>query len=191
MSRGDARVALAVLILPVSVWASCRKETMQATAPALGAPPMQPTPPPQSVRPLPDATFRVEWLGHDVPAVMTPGSIHGVTVTLRNASPLPWPDPDSTGQNPPEAGAVRLASRWRAGAASSPAPAWEPARADLRRLVLPGQIVTVRATVTAPPKVGDYALEFDLLQELIAFFGDKGGATLVVPVRVAGPSTAN
>jgi hypothetical protein len=38
--------------------------------------------------------------------------------------------------------------------------------------------------VVAPPEPGEYRLQLDLLQELVAWFEDKGAPRLLVPIRV-------
>jgi hypothetical protein len=166
-----------MMIAAIAALAACGKRD-QADIPLN----LNPSPPPRPVRPLPDQAFRVEWLAHDVPGVMPAGASRRVTVTFKNVSPLPWPDPDATSHEPPEQGAVRLAYRWRSAASRIP-PAWGP-RVDFERLLHPGETATLSLTVTAPAIAGDYQLQFDLVQEMATFFGDKGASPLVVPVRV-------
>jgi len=144
--------------------------------------PVNPSPPTRPVRELPGQAFRVEWVGHDVPIVMKAGSSRRVTVTFKNVSTLPWPDPDSSSYEPPERGAVRLAYRWWS--TSPPTPSAWAGRADLQRLLQPGQTATLSVDVTAPPEPGSHRLQFDLVQEMATFFGDKGAAQLIVPVRI-------
>lgn len=143
--------------------------------------PVNPSPPSRAVRTLPDQAFHVEWVGHDVPAAMRAGARTRVAVTFKNVSALPWPDPDSTSYEPPQSGAVRLTYRWQQGTA--PPLGWG-GRADLHRLLMPGQAATLSLAVNAPRVPGDYQITFDLVQEMAVFFGDKGATRLVVPVRV-------
>jgi hypothetical protein len=173
--------SLTMFAVLVMVAASCRREKSapdQSNMPVPG----NPSPPSRPVRPLPDQAFHVEWVGHDVPVAMKSGATARVTVTFKNVSTLPWPDPDSSSYEPPVAGAVRLAYRWWP--ASSPTPLAWGARADLERLLQPGQTATLGLAVTAPAVPGEYRLQFDLVQELACFFGDKGANQLIVPVRV-------
>jgi hypothetical protein len=176
--RATSVVMIAVL---AAVAASCRcgrPAPEQAYIPV----PVNPSPPPRPVRPLPDQAFHVEWVGHDVPDVMKAGASVQVTVTVKNVSSLPWPDPDSTSYEPPQYGAVRLAYRWWPASSTTPS-AWGR-RADLKRLLRPGQTATLALPVIAPAIPEDYRLQFDLVQEMAAFFQDKGAARLMVPVRV-------
>jgi len=135
------------------------------------------------VRPLPDGAYRVEWVADTVPRTMRPGASANVTVTLKNVSSTLWPNPRSSGYEPPGAGAVRLGHRWWS--TSSPVPISEsPSRADLERPVGPGESVSLQVVVTAPTPPGEYRLQFDLVQELVAWFEAKGAPTLLVPVRI-------
>jgi ubiquinone/menaquinone biosynthesis C-methylase UbiE len=58
-------------------------------------------------------------------------------------------------------------------------------RALLEAGVKPGQEINVELKVKAPTAPGDYLLELDLVQEFVAWFGDRGSATTIVPVRIA------
>ena len=48
--------------------------------------------------------------------------------------------------------------------------------------------VEVEAEATAPLEPGHYVLEFDILQEGVAWFGDRGSPTLCLPMEVIDPS---
>jgi O-antigen ligase len=66
---------------------------------------------------------------------------------------------------------------------------------DGRRTRLPadvasGETVVLRAELQAPPAEGRYLLGWDMVQERVAWFSDRAVAPAVVPVRVAGASTA-
>lgn len=165
----------------VAMGVSCRGEkptAEQAFIPVPLVPPRVSRP----VRPLPGEAFHVEWVGHDVPPAMKAGGNTTVTVTFKNLGMVPWPDPDSTSHEPPQAGAVRLAYRWWLASNAKPL-AWGR-RADLVRLLQPGQAATLRLTVTAPAAPGGYRLQFDLVQEMAGYFQDKGSAQLFIPVQV-------
>jgi hypothetical protein len=57
-------------------------------------------------------------------------------------------------------------------------------RAPLPRDLGPGEELELSMVVNAPRDPGDYLLEVDLLQEGVAWFGDKGSPTVTLPVRV-------
>ena len=60
---------------------------------------------------------------------------------------------------------------------------------DGRRTFLPDEMkpseeITVNAKIITPKNPGDYLLEFDLVQEGIGWFKDKGSTTLMKPVKI-------
>jgi SAM-dependent methyltransferase/uncharacterized protein (DUF3820 family) len=59
-------------------------------------------------------------------------------------------------------------------------------RTPLPRDVPPGDHLEVRAEVDVPAAPGRYALELDMVDEGIAWFGSLGSPTLQVPIEVAG-----
>lgn len=153
---------------------------------------------PPEPAPLPDSAFRVTWQRvvwrkMDWPAMrwVATGVLDGLhprervlaLVTLRNAGDRVWPD--AAAADPARSGiyAVRLAYRWRR------ASVWGPyeERADLREPLAAGQAAAVWIPVIAPPEPGAYLLQFDLVQEGIAWFADKGADRLLLPARVNAP----
>ena len=50
--------------------------------------------------------------------------------------------------------------------------------------VKPGEEVTLDALVVGPAQPGDYILEFDMVQEMVAWFKDKGSGTIKVDIKV-------
>ena len=140
------------------------------------------SPPAEGVNSLPDSAFHVTWGAAEVPRSMQAGGIALASVTFKNASPDIWPDRRSAGGSPPGAGAVRLSYRWWT--AGSPLPTPYEARADLRTPLRPGDSATLSILVKAPSQPGEYRLQFDLVQELVAWFEDKGVASPRIPVSV-------
>jgi len=168
--------ACVVAVALVGLAPSCRGQKSEAE-------PGGATPSPRPVPPLPDEAYRVEWVANTVPPTLKPGASATVTVTIKNVSATSWPGLNSSGSEPPSAGAVRLGHRWWS--ASAPIPISEsPSRADLERGLGPGESATFQVVVTAPNSPGEYELEFELIQELVTWFAAKGAATLLVPVRV-------
>lgn len=117
--------------------------------------------------------YRVAWGEHWFPARITHGSAVRGRVTLVNAGTEIWH------------GSVRCAHYF--------VPAGEPLvegrdaalRLLFKRPVAPRQTVTLeRFVVRAPDRPGDYVLVFDLVNEMVAWFSDRGADRLVVPVRV-------
>jgi hypothetical protein len=79
---------------------------------------------------------------------------------------------------------VRLGNRWRAeidGAIVA-----DDGRADLDRPLGPGGHAEIQIVITAPRAPGTYRLEVDLVQELVAWFRDKGSFAVQSTVVVDG-----
>ncbi|HXU29047.1 MAG TPA: hypothetical protein VN851_00585 [Thermoanaerobaculia bacterium] len=133
--------------------------------------------------PLADSAFQVEWLSAEVPAQMKPNEVATVKVKFRNISDQVWPDPKTAEPAASGAYAVRLAWRWRTSEDMTTGEG-TGVRADLVEPLGPGRETTLSIDVTAPKQPGQYRLQFDLVQELVAFFEDRGAKLEIVPVSV-------
>jgi hypothetical protein len=133
--------------------------------------------------PLPASGYRVRWEPHAIPAEMQRGSSTDVRIAFTNTGDVEWPD-NLAGDPVAHNGAysVRLAYGW----AAASAPKAEPPsrRVDLPHPVRPGETMTLLVPLTAPDQPGDYRVTFTLVQELVAWFHDKGATTLVVPMAI-------
>jgi len=135
------------------------------------------------IGPLPPSAFHVVWERVDAPPVMAAGSNVSIVVRFRNAGDSVWPDPqiaDPAKLSP--AHAVRLAYRWL-DANGNPVTEYRD-RTELPFPIVPNQSIELPVMVTAPAQAGTYRLQFDLVQELVAWFEDRGSARLIVPLRV-------
>jgi hypothetical protein len=130
---------------------------------------------------LPEEGFRVEWISNTVPKEVKAGSTFPVSVTFKNVGTAIWLDPGSTGNEPRDAGAVRLGYRWLSLGSRPPL---YVGRIDLAGPLGPGQSTTLGVSVSAPPVAGAYRLQFDLVQEFVAWFEEMDATRLIVPVRV-------
>lgn len=133
--------------------------------------------------PMADSAFQVGWLSADVPAQMKPGEVVNVKVKVRNISDQVWPDPKTAEPSATGAYAVRLAWRWRTSDEMTTGEGTTN-RTDLTEPLGPGREATLAIDVTAPKQPGEYKLQFDLVQEMVAFFEDRGAKVEVVPVNV-------
>jgi hypothetical protein len=128
--------------------------------------------------------FTVCWDGIEAPRTLHPGEDAQFVVTIRNCSNAVWPDPQMgdpatvTGSN-----AVRLAYRWR-GDRREPLEPGFGRRSDLPWPLLPGRTVELSVRVVAPAAPGHYAIEFDLVQENVVWFGEQTGSRPVATVEV-------
>jgi hypothetical protein len=173
--RTALAVALLVPLLPVV--AACSRGGSPGRDSSIPA--SRPAP---SVQALPEEGFRVEWISNTVPKEVKAGSTFPVSVTFKNAGTAVWLDPGSTGSQSPDAGAVRMGHRWRP--PGGRAPAYAGARIDLAGPLRPGQSITLSLSLSAPSVPGTYRLQFDLVQEHVAWFEGMDAPRLIVPVRV-------
>jgi hypothetical protein len=173
-ARGIAIGALAVLLCATTAcdrW----KARFRVTSREAGRPAAR--------TPLPPSGYRVRWETHTVPAAMARGSSTDVRIAFTNIADVQWPDVLAADPAAHDGGyAVRLAYGWTA--ASGP-PADAPGRrVDLPHPVSPGETMTLLVPLEASVPPGDYRVTFTLVQELVAWFQEKGAPTLVVPVAV-------
>jgi SAM-dependent methyltransferase len=81
---------------------------------------------------------------------------------------------------------VRLGNHWLS--ADGRSAVRDDGRAMFPSDLGPGEGVELELTVTAPARAGDYYLELDVVEEGLAWFGERGSPTLRLPVRVRRPS---
>jgi hypothetical protein len=120
------------------------------------------------------------WLSasfSDPPATLTVpvGAVSTVPMTLRNTGLRDWPD---MGQN-----AVHLSYHWVAEDGNEVL-AWNGARTQLGEPVAAGDVVTLPAIIDANVPPGRYRLQWDMVQENIAWFSTLGADTATTMVNV-------
>jgi uncharacterized membrane protein len=112
--------------------------------------------------------YRVTYVEASLPFPLSSGDLYRVPVTLRNAGSQVW---HSGGQLP-----VRLSYRWW-----TPDEALllvDPRRTNLPHRVEPGSEVSLQAWLETPAEPGRYILEWDMVREGDAWFGDMGATML-------------
>ena len=127
---------------------------------------------------LPEAGFQVEFQSHKVASEMISGKTVAADITFKNISPVTWPSkPDNNNRN-----AVNLSYHWlnRKGETL----VLDGLRTPLPRDLKPGESINLKAAIQAPAKPGRYILEVTLVQEGEAWFPDRNGAKLALPVNV-------
>jgi hypothetical protein len=174
--------AVPLLVCLVSVAAgACGRAPERGPALSSSRPaPDSPRPAP-AAQPLPREGFRVEWVSNTMPRRVKAGSTTPVSITFKNVGTAVWLDLRSTRNQPPQAGAVRISYRWMP---SGGPPLGYQGRVNLAGPLSPGQSATLTVQVTAPSAPGAYRLQFDLVQELVAWFEGMDATRLIVPVRV-------
>jgi hypothetical protein len=132
------------------------------------------------------------WFGarYDVPAARTTvngGGELAVPITLHNTGSIAW---RRAGERP-----THLSYHWTFEPEDGAPPRlvqFEGARIDLPSDVEPGGAVDVVAVVRAPTAPGTYRLSWDLVQENVTWFSERGSAPgeQMVDVRTAIPTAA-
>jgi hypothetical protein len=132
------------------------------------------------VGPLPDNAYHAQLTVADPPTRLPAGQKVTVNVKARNVSDAPWPTqpPDVEGNKY----VVAVMNSWLTpeGALVTDM----DGRHGIPAEIPPGGEVELPIVITAPAKRGEYVLEFDMLQEQVTFFKDKGSETLKLKVRV-------
>jgi hypothetical protein len=122
--------------------------------------------------------FKVEFGKHDIPTEMMVGQTVAADVAIKNASSKTWPSkPDPRGRN-----AVNLSYHWLD--RKRQVVVFDGLRTPLPRDLNPGESVTLSAAIRAPEKPGVYLLHLTLVQEGVAWFSEKDGGQILVPVSV-------
>jgi hypothetical protein len=108
------------------------------------------------------------------------GDFITIPVTVRNEGPMLW----RADRSP----MVNLSYHWRQGD-NADYVVFDGERTSLPHDVAPGESVTVDAVVLAPPKPGTYELEWDLVQEHVAWFYQKSRSRTVSTRYEVQPAT--
>jgi hypothetical protein len=120
------------------------------------------------------ATFSAEMDARLSQDYSIPGKAFRFDVRIKNISRQKW---DANGDNP-----VRLAHHLFG--ADNRIVRFEGERVPLPYDIDPEQEITLSCLIPIPEKPGSYTLEFDLVQEFVAWFKDKGSTTARVALLV-------
>lgn len=125
---------------------------------------------------LPESGFQVAFESYTVASEMTSDKMISADITVKNVSPVTWPSkPDSKDRY-----AVNLSYHWLNQKGETVV--FDGLRTPLPRDLKPGESVDLKAAIEAPARPGRYILEVTLVQEHSAWFPEKNGAKLVLPV---------
>ncbi len=132
-----------------------------------------------AAQPLP--AYQVEWVNDHLPADVSIGEVITVTLELRNAGSETW---TWGGGNP-----FRLGYHYYRNRRRLEMPVEKELRTDVPYDVEPGETVTVEAEVALPDEAGNYTIEFDLIQEGVAWFKEMGSPVLTRWITVEDVNT--
>ncbi len=131
---------------------------------------------------LPVEAMQIRWSKPVVPARVTRGGTFPLAIEITNAGDRAWPAANSAPQYAGGQFAVRLSHRWCAERGRD-CPGFD-VRHELPASLPPGQTARIGIVVTAPPEPGSYELQFDAVQELVAWFSRRGSQRLIIPLAV-------
>jgi hypothetical protein len=123
-----------------------------------------------------ESWFRVEYLVDTEPRTLHVGEVFTVPVTLHNTGGVTWP---RAGQQP-----THLAYHWQRLDGVTTLADYEGVRTELPEDVAPGGVLEVVATAYGPAREGHYLLHWDVVQEDVTWFSDRGNAMPDQPVTV-------
>ena len=120
-------------------------------------------------------SYGVEFLAHDTPSLMGQESAYLVHLTMKNTSDGTW----GTGfvRDP-----VYISYHWWTKSGEEVTD--QGLRSHLLQMVAPDETVAVTAHVLAPSQPGKYVLEWDVVQEGVCWFGQRGASTLCLDIEV-------
>lgn len=127
---------------------------------------------------LPNDGFKAEITVINPPTTLKANTPTTVDVKVKNTSNVLWAAkgmPDGKFQ-------TRLAYHWLD--KNGKLIVQDGLRTDFKSDLIPGNEITMNAKIKAPERPGDYILEFDMLQEMVAWFGSKKSPTAKVNVTV-------
>ena len=177
--RGKALTVITALILSGALISCSQQEQMAAKqkaalekAPSSISATAQPAAP---VQPAILKEFAQELTNDSKIEKMRVKEVVEIPVNVKNISNETWPAANG-------ANSVFLSYHWldRTGKMIVK----EGNRTILPNDIAPGSLVKMQAKVTAPDQPGSYILQFTMLQELVAWFHEKGAKTLDIPVTV-------
>lgn len=125
---------------------------------------------------LPDSAFTARIALDRPPTRVRPNRRKTLLVRIKNCGAVTWPATFPTDG----ACLIRLGNHWLD--ADGNMVVCDDGRTRLPRDVRPGEEIVVPLTITGPEQPGRYTLELDLVQELVAWFKDRGSEPLRVPV---------
>lgn len=128
--------------------------------------------------PLPDSAFKAS-ISVTPPTKLRPGQKEILEVTVKNTGDKTWPAHGRSGDGFFQ---VNLGNIWLDGETKISDHPY--VRSGLPNDVQPGGVVTVPLEITAPAKPGEYTLQIDLVQEMVAWFSEKGNDSPKFKVKV-------
>lgn len=127
--------------------------------------------------PLPDPAFKARISPHAPSLVVEAGSQTTIRANVKNVSDVTW---HSLGESFNGKHQIKLGNRWLDEDGNEFA---DGGRTNLPKDLEPEEEIDLALVINAPSETGNYVIELDMVQELVAWFKDKGSETAKVDVR--------
>jgi len=168
---------LAMACAAAIVGAGCKKAA-NPTAPGQTGPVESKT-----AGPLPDKGFKAQITIPDAALKLRAGQKETIMVKVKNTSDVVWRQRGGeTNDRPDNKFYIAVGNRWldKDGKPTSETEGHNGISKDLK----PGEEAEMTLQITAPKEPGEYTLSLDMVQEGVAWFGEKGSPTTKVKVTV-------
>ncbi|HEY9809671.1 MAG TPA: amino acid adenylation domain-containing protein [Halomicronema sp.] len=129
---------------------------------------------------LPDLAYQAQ-LTTSNSLLAQPAEVMNVKVTVKNISPVVWPDSKQSG--------IALGNHWLDNKGN--VICWSDSRVALPQYLPPNAEVLLSLSIKMPQEVGEYILELDLVEEGVMWFHKKGSKTTRVNVKVSNQPLLN
>lgn len=129
--------------------------------------------------PLPYNGFKAALLVEKAPGALKVNSEYFINVKIKNISKALWP---LKAERADGKFTIHLAYHWLD--KNGKTVIFDGERTRLPGDMKPGEEVTLKARVITPGQAGEYILEFDLVQEAVAWFKDKGSKTTSLNIKL-------
>ena len=129
---------------------------------------------------MPGNAFKASLTLPEPPATLQPGQKIQLQVRVKNISDVAWP---AHGRSADGFYQVNLGDNWYDDK-NQRIEKHPYVRSGLPHDLKPGEEVAVPLNVTAPSRPGNYTLQIDLVQEMVAWFSEKGSTAPKFKVKV-------
>jgi hypothetical protein len=141
------------------------------------------TPSTKTPGPLPENGFKAQIVLPDPPTKLRTGQKENITVKVKNASDVVWwLRGGETNDRSDNKFYIAVGNHWldKDGKRTADPEGHNGIPKDLK----PGEEAQMTLLITAPGQPGEYTIELDMVQEAVAWFGDKGSPTTKAKVTV-------
>jgi len=128
--------------------------------------------------PLPDEGFKARISIGNAPPSIKANSSTNINIKVKNISPVVWSSKGRQDGNYK----INLAYHWLD--VGDRVVILDGVRASLPHDINPDEEVILDALVATPNEAGEYILEWDMVQEGVSWFKDKGGKTTRIPIKI-------